>query len=188
MKWLPKEKRNPFILVVVITAAVLLLIYFVLLSSQRATLSKVKDSWKAASAELQGIEKTIKNVDATTNELAAANLAIARAEEDMATGDLYSWAYGTLRGFKQQYKVELPEISHPTEGEVDLIPSFPYRQMRFVVSGKGYYHDIGKFVADFENAFPHTRVANLTVEPSVNEGEKLSFRMEIVALIKPNAS
>ena len=188
MKWLPKEKQNPFILVVVITAAILMLICFGLLRSQSSILARVVTSRKAAEVQLQGIEKTVKNADSTTNDLATVTAALSRAEEDMASGDHYSWAYNTLRTFKQQYKAEIPEIGQPTEGEVDLLPSFPYRQIRFIVSGKGYYHDLGKFAADFENNFPHVRLANLTIEPAASEGEKLSFRMEIIALIKPNAS
>jgi hypothetical protein len=56
--------------------------------------------------------------------------------------------------------------------------------------GTGYFHDIGKFIADLENKFPHMRVVNLAIDPSNAQGaglEKLSFRMEIVALVKPNA-
>jgi hypothetical protein len=188
MKWLPKEKRNPFILVVAITAAILTLICFGLLRAQSATLAQVAANRKAAGIQLQSIAKTIKEADVTTNELATATVALARAEEDMATGDHYSWAYNTLRLYKQQYKVEIPEISQPAEGVVDLIPAFPYKQIRFTVSGKGYYHDIGKFVAGLENDFPHVRVVNLTLDPAAGEGEKLSFRMEIIALIKPHAS
>jgi len=188
MKWLPKEKRNPFIIVVVITAAILAVICFGLLRSQRSILASVAVSKKAAADQMQGMEKAIKDANLVTNELGAATAALALAEEDTASGDLYSWAYNALRTFKQQYKVEIPEIGHPVESEVDLIPSFPYKQMRFLVSGKGYYHDIGKFVADFENTFPHIRVVNLVIEPAGIEGEKLSFRMEIIALIKPNAS
>jgi hypothetical protein len=188
MKWLPKEKRNPFILVVVITAAMLMIIGLLLLRSQSSTLARVKETRQSANAQLQGIEKTIKDAAITTSELTNMTAMLARAEEDMATGDHYSWAYNTLRLFKQQYKVEIPEIGHPVEGDVDLIPSFPYKQMRFIVSGKGYYHDIGKFVTDLENEFPHVRVANLTIDPASGEGEKLSFKMDVIALIKPNAS
>ena len=188
MKWLPKEKRNSFIVVVVITVAILALISFGLLASQKSALARTVASQKAAELQLQGIDKTIKNADLTTNELAAATVALAHAEEDVASGDLYSWAYNTLRLFKQQYKIEIPEIGHPTEDDVNLIPSFPYKQMSLVISGKGYYHDIGKFVADFENHFPHIRVTSLTIDQTAIDGEKLSFRMEITALIKPNAS
>jgi hypothetical protein len=188
MKWLPKEKRNPFILVVVITAVILIVICFGLLRSQSSTLARVKEARKAATIQFQSIEKTIKDADLTAKELASSTAALAHAENDMAAGDHYSWAYNTLRQFKQSYKIEIPEIGHPVEGEVDLFGSFPYHQMRFVISGKGYYHDIGKFVADFENEFPHVRVTNLTIDPSPSEGEKLLFKMEIIALIKPNNS
>ena len=190
MKWLPKEKRNSFIFVVVITMAMLAAIGFCLLRAQRSTLASIAAGKNAASVQLENMEKAIKEADLLTNELVTATAALARAEGDMVTGDHYSWAYNTLRLFKQQYKVEIPEISQPAEGDVDLIPSFPYKQMRFIVSGKGYYHDIGKFVADFENNFPHIRVVNLVVEPAGIESdkEKLSFRMDIIALVKPSAS
>jgi hypothetical protein len=120
--------------------------------------------------------------------LVAATVALAQAEQDVASGDLYSWAYNTFRQFKQQYKVEIPEIGHPLEGEVNLIPSFPYKQMSLVITGKGYYHDIGRFVSDFENSFPHIRVTSLIIDQTGGDSEKLSFKMEISAPIKPNAS
>jgi len=47
---------------------------------------------------------------------------------------------------------------------------------------------LGKFVADFENKYPHCRVVNLTADPAgngPNAGERLGFRMDIVALVKP---
>jgi hypothetical protein len=143
---------------------------------------------KFAGDKLSNMERNIKNADAVSKELANETYTLSRAEEDMASGDLYSWTYGTIRLFKQQYKVEIPEIGHPTVGDVDLFPTFPYKQLRFSISGTAYYHDLGKFVSDFENAFPHVRVLNLVIDPATGEGEKLSFRMDIVALMKPNLS
>jgi len=188
MRWLPREKRNPFIIAVLSAAAILALICFGLIRSQNATLSAVADGRKNAGNKLLDMENTIKNADLTTKQLEDASYELSRAEEDMASGDLYSWTYGTMRLFKQQYKVEIPEIGHPAVTDVDLLPSFPYKQLRFSISGKAYYHDLGKFVADFENAFPHARVVNLAIEPVGIETEELSFRMEIIALVKPNAS
>jgi Tfp pilus assembly protein PilO len=187
MKWLPKEKRNPFIIVVLITATVLALICFGLIHSQNTTLSQVADSRKTAGNKLQDIERTIKNADLTAHELDDVTYSLTRAEEDMATGDYYSWTYNTMSLFKKQYKVEIPEIGHPAVGDVDLLPDFPYKQIRFSINGTAYFHDLGKFVADFENAFPHARMINLVIEPAGPDGEKLSFRMDIIALVKPNA-
>lgn len=187
MKWLPKEKRNPFIVVVLITAALLALICFGLIASQKARLAAIENSKKSASDKLQLIENTVKQTDAAQKKLDELTFALSRAEEDMASGDLYSWTYNTMRLFKQQYKVEIPEIGHPSVGDVELFPAFPYKQIRFAINGKAYYHDLGKFIADFENAFPHARMVNLVIDSGGGvDGEKLAFRMEIIVLVKPS--
>jgi hypothetical protein len=188
MKWLPKERRNAFIIVVLSTAAILALICFGLIHSENVTLARVVDSRKSAGNKLVEMENTIKNADLTSSQLADVTSQLTRAEQDMASGDLYSWTYGTMRLFKQQYKVEIPDIGHPAVSDVDLLPSFPYKQLRFSINGKAYYHDLGKFVADFENAFPHARVVNLVIDPSGFDTEQLTFRMDIIALVKANAS
>ena len=186
MKWLPKEKRNPFIVVVLIVATLLALICFGLIASQRATLANIKDGKMSASDKLRHIEDTIKKMDANQKELSDLTAALDRAEEDMASGDHYSWTVDTMNLFKKQYKVEIPEIGHPTMGEVELLPAFPYKQIRFNINGKAYFHDLGKFIADFENAFPHARVVNLVIDSSAADGEKLAFRMEVIVLVKPS--
>jgi hypothetical protein len=190
MKWLPRDKRNPFIIAVASTVVILGLLYFGLIRLQFEFLSKVAEDKKIAANKLEGIENTIKNSDTTATQLADVTYTLSRAEEDMASGDLYSWTYSTIRLFKQQYKVEIPEVGHPSVSDVDMFPTFPYKQLRFTVNGTAYYHDLGKFIADFENAFPHARVVNLVAEPMSDSGdsEKLSFRMDIIALIKPNPS
>jgi hypothetical protein len=188
MKWLPKDRRNPFFIAVLSTAAVLALIYFGLIRSQNSTISKLAESRKTASDKLLSMESTIKNADLTANQLADSTTALTQAEADMASGDLYAWTYTTMRSFKQPYKVEIPEIGHPDIGDVDMFPTFPYKQIRFNLSGSAYYHDLGKFIADFENAFPHARVENLAIEPAAGDSEKLSFRIQIVELVKANAS
>jgi Tfp pilus assembly protein PilO len=188
MKWLPKERRNPFIIVVLITVAVLALISFGLINAQTATLAKIADNRRTADDKLQTMESTIKNADLTASQLADVTLALSLAESDMASGDLYSWTYGTMRQFKQQYKVEIPEIGPPRTGEVELLPDFPYKQISFSVTGKAFYHDLGKFIADFENTFPHARLVNLVITPVGAPSEQISFTVDIVALVKPTAS
>jgi Tfp pilus assembly protein PilO len=187
MRWLPKEKRTPFIVVVLITVVGLALIYFCLISAQYSTLSMVAASRQTAGNKFQTIEKAIKNSTLTVGELEELTSELAHAEADMASGDLYSWTYGTMRQFKQAYKVEIPEIGAPKVGEVELLPAFAYKQITFSVTGKAFYNDIGKFVADFENAFPHARLVNLNITPAGADGEQLSFNMDVIALVKPNA-
>jgi len=188
MNWLPKERRNPFIIVVLITAICLVSIYFGLISNQQATLSKVGSIRQAAANKFEDIDKAIRNAGLTARQLAELQSNLSVAEADMASGDLYSWTYSTMRQFKQPYRVELPDIGAPKVGDVDMFPSFPYKQITFSVTGKAYYHDLGKFVADFENAFPHARLVNLNIAPAGPDTEQLSFSMDVIALVKPNAS
>jgi hypothetical protein len=188
MKKLSKEKRNQLFIVVMITAAILGLIGFSLIRPQYDSLSKIAKDKKAADSRLLDIKNAIKSTDTITSELIEVTNTLSHAEADMASGDLYSWTYDTIRRFKQQYKVEIPDIGHPTIGNVDLLPSFPYKQIQFSINGTAYYHDLGKFIADFENNFPHSRMVRLVIEPGGDIPEKLSFKMEIITLMKPNPS
>ena len=122
-------------------------------------------------------------------------------EEGMASGDMYSWIIQTMRKFCAGRNVEIPQFSREVTGEVGILPRFPYRAATFTVRGSAYFHDLGQFIADFENSFPYIRVQNLELEPGGSsaanststagtqstDSEKLSFKMEIVALVNPNA-
>src|ERR1700733_267249 len=125
MKWLPREKRNAFVIVVIGTLAVLVAIYFGIIRVQYASLAKVARDRKAIGNDLQTVLRTIKNKEDVETELTNATSMLSHAEQDMASGDLNAWTYSTMRLFKSQYKVEIPETSHPSVGDVDLIPAFP---------------------------------------------------------------
>ena len=184
-----KEKRTQFILVILCTLVVLGLIGFVLIRPQYQTLSNIAKTEKGERVKLQKIKDTIKQAGDTTTQLSNVTSNLSRAEEDMASGDNYAWTYDTIRKFKASYRVDIPTIGQPASGDVDLLPRFPYKQIRVTINGTAYYHELGRFIADFENTFPHIRVVNLTIEPngSDNGNEKLSFRMDVVALVKPNS-
>jgi Tfp pilus assembly protein PilO len=190
MKKLSKEKRTQLTIVIAATVAVLGLIYFGLIQRQFAALDKINRAKDAADKKLLSIKTTITNTTTIGKQVVEFAAILEQTEKDMASGDLYSWTYDTIRHFKQSYRVEIPEVGQPTVGEMDLLPSFPYKQIRFSVNGTGYYHDLGKFIAAFENNFTHARLVNLVIEPASGaEGsERLVFRMEIIALIKPNPS
>ena len=111
----------------------------------------------------------------------------------MASGDMYAWVIQTVGRFGAERKVEIPQFSREVMTEVGILPKFPYKAAVFNVRGVAYFHDLGKFLADFENSFPFARIQNIELEPAGNsaatatsDSEKLSFRMEIVTLINPN--
>jgi hypothetical protein len=187
---LTKEKRNQLVLVVFCTLAVLALMWFDLIQPRYAALKQAADSQNAAEGKLDGIQSAIKRANAVTADLTNVTRSLSTAESDIASGDLYSWTYNTIRLFKSSYHVDIPDIGHPDVETVDLLPSFPFKQVRFTVTGTAYYHDLGKFIADFENTFPHIRVVNLQLQPADATGsnEKLSFKMDVIALMQPTSS
>jgi Tfp pilus assembly protein PilO len=191
MNKLPKEKRDQLILVIIVTVTLLVAVYFGLIRPQYANIAKIQNDTRAAQQKLVDVENTINKSEATTTALFDISDTLSHAEEDMASGDTYAWTFDTIRNFKTPYKVEIPPPGQPTTGDVDLLANFPYRQLKFTISGTAYYHDLGDFIAHFENNFPHIRVVNITLDPSGESGddsEKLSFRMDIIALIKPNGA
>jgi len=188
MNKLPKKKRDHLILVVLIIASVLALIYFGWISSQGGNMSRIKSDTLAAQDKLQKIEDTIKKTADVSLKLAEINDDLKQSATDMASGDTFAWTYDTIRHFKTPFKVD-PTAGPPTTEDVDLLANFPYKQLKFTITGTAYYHDLGDFIAHFENNFPHIRMVNLALEPAGGAGddsEKLSYRMDIIALIKPN--
>jgi hypothetical protein len=189
MKRLPPAKRNQLIVVILATVGLICLVYFLLISPQADKNRKLGADISKESLRLQQYKTAIAQIAATTTNLAALNQRLNLAEQDVASGDVYEWTYDTLRRFKGNYRVEIPTVSQPSQSECDLISNFPYKQIRFALNGTAYFHDLGKFISDFENKFPHCRVLNVTLDPAntgVGGGEKLAFRIEIVALVKPN--
>jgi hypothetical protein len=183
---LSKDKRNQLAIVMVCALAAVAVMWVELIRPRYTALGQAVASQKSAQTKLESIQNEIKHADTIVTELNGVTQTLADAENDMASGDLYSWTYNTMRVFKAQYPVAIPEIGHPDVSAVDLFPSFPFKQVKFVVTGTAYYHDLGRFLADFENTYPHIRVADLQIQPAdTSDGaEKLSFRMEIIALVK----
>jgi len=194
LKQLPKEKRNNLILVALVTAIALGGLGFGLIRFQYDHLKQIANETKEAERKLDKMKKAILGADRTETELAEISKSLSTLEEGMAypPGDLYSWVYATVRRFKLAYKIAEPQFSTAEVGETSLLPKFPYKQVTIAISSTGFYHDIGKFIADFENQFPHIRVVNLTLDPVSgllnDDKEKLEFKMQIVTLVRPNPS
>jgi Tfp pilus assembly protein PilO len=192
MKQYSKEKQKQLVLTILVTAMVLCGLWFGLIRMQKQSLRNLAERRTAAARQLEKVKHAIANADQLEAEVAEAERQITKLEEGMASGDLYAWAINTVRQFKLPYKVEIPQFSQ-IDGPKDnsLLPNFPYQQATLTIGGTGHFHDFGRFLADFENAFPYARVLNLTLEPMsglVNENrERLAFKMDIAMLVKPGA-
>lgn len=190
MKRLSTDKRNKLILVILGTVGLISVVYFLLIGPQKAENQKLKSKTTSEQDRFEKMKSTIKMANSTSTSAIDNVALLAKAEEDVASGDLFAWTYDTMRRFKAGYRLDIPNIGQPVQSDVDLIPNFPYKQIRFSLVGTGFYHDIGKFASDFENKFPHMRIINLTIDQAGgadSAAEKLSFRMDIIALVKPSA-
>lgn len=190
MKRLPPAKRNQLIGVIIATVGLICAVYFLLISPQQTKNAKLAQDIRDKTRQAEQYKAASKQMETSTNELEAATEKLNRAEDDVASGDLYAWAVEMTRTFKLGHRVDIPTVGQPDSGDCNLIANFPYKQMSFSLNGTAYYHDLGKFVADFENKYPHCRIINLSADPaddSPGAGEKLNFKMVIVALVKPNS-
>ena len=190
MKNLPKEKRDRLILIVLGTLVVLIAICYGLVSTQKKSLAAIqkrafeqRDKVGSAQRLINSTGDLEKNLEMTTKKLRS-------IEQGMASGDMYSWIFVTMNKFRADRNVDIPQISREVSVEVGVLPKFPYKAALFSVRGNAYFHDLGKFIADFENEFPYLRLQNLELEPaasssatSTGDAEKLAFKMEIVTLV-----
>ncbi|MGH7980648.1 MAG: hypothetical protein ACREE6_14825, partial [Limisphaerales bacterium] len=179
-----KQKRNQLVITSALVILAVAALGFGLIRPQYIKVSSIRKETAETQKKWQDNERLMQQSVSNKVVLASLSAQLASNENDMATGDIYAWTLDTIRHFKTSYKVELPVIGQPMVGAMDLLPDFPFQQIRFSVSGTGYYHDIGKFIADFENRYPHMRVVNLDMVPMSGDSEKLSFRADIVALVR----
>jgi Tfp pilus assembly protein PilO len=193
MKSLPKEKRDRLILIVLGTLIVLIAIWYGLVSAQNKSLASIQKRTQEQHEKVGSAQRLINSTADLEKSLEATTEKLRSIERSMAAGDMYSWIILTVNQFRAERKVETPQFSREVAVDVGVLPKFPYKAALFNVRGTAYFHDFGKFIADFENAFPYLRVQNLELEPAVSSSatttgdpEKLAFKMEIVTLVNPN--
>ncbi len=198
MTKLPKDKRDKIILIGMGTAVACAALWFLVINMQRTALVNVRKEAEKSREQLTRGEATVKTQSTVQRQFEEASLALKQRETGMAVpNDMYFWFIQTLNGFRAGHKVEIPQLGRETPGEVSCLPKFPYQAATFTVRGTAYYHDFGKFLADFENAFPYIRVQNIDLEPVAAEAgalgevrgapETLGFKMELLTLVRPSA-
>lgn len=199
MKHLPKEKRDRLILVALGTAACLAAIWYGLVSNQRKSLDGLAKQIVDQKMKVSSAERLVASSADVKKSADVMEAKLQVIEASMASGDMYSWIIQTMTKFCVGRGVDIPQFSREVTADVGILPKFPYRAAIFTVRGSAHFHDLGKFIADFENAFPYVRLQNLEIDPmgssaaspvanlkAPSDAEKLSFKMEIVTLINPN--
>lgn len=194
MSKLPKDKRDKIILAGFVTVAVGAAIWLLVIKSQAQTLKDVRAEAVKSRDQLNRGRTTLTTQARSNQEFEEASRKLKQREVAMAApNDMFSWFVQTLNNFRLAYKVEIPQFGRELPTEVGIFPKFPYHAALFNVKGSAHYHDFGKFLADFENAFPYIRVQNIELNPAGETSgggdsrERLNFNMELLTLVRPIA-
>lgn len=192
MNRLSKEKRSQLLLAIVIIAVVITGIYMSLIRSQRQSIDNLGIEIQKSNHKRDQIIETSKNEAKINAELSSLKKELDLRETEMVSDDLYASAINLVRNFKNEHPLEIKQFMSKGAADNTVFAKFPYRQFTVSILGSGRYHDIGRFIADFENRFHSARVLNLELTPggatSPDDAEQLVFRMDIVLLVKPTAT
>jgi Tfp pilus assembly protein PilO len=192
MNKLSKVKRDQLILVSVGVVGVIAALWYFVVTAQHEKLAEIKDKTEQIRGKIKLAETSLKRESDVEAELEATSQELAKRESTLAPErDTYALMLNTINPFILPRKgVNIPTVSQPELGETTLIPRFFYKTAAFHLKGTGFYHEFGKFFADFENSFPYFRLQNLEIVPAGGGGtdtEKLIFSFDIVTLIRPAA-
>lgn len=192
MAALTKEKKQQIGLVAVIGLAVLVAVWFLAVKPLQGRIGSLQSKMTETEKRQQDARRLVSQSEQRQRELEDIQARLAEIEGKMVSGDTNVWIRTLLIGFKaggNYAGVDIPNYSNAEEFKVGILPDFPYKSCIYRISGLAYYHDLGRFLADFENAYPHIRVLNVELIPvdSIQSAspEKLNFTIELVVLIKP---
>ncbi|MEK7678243.1 MAG: hypothetical protein AAB676_20630 [Verrucomicrobiota bacterium] len=214
---LSKDKRDKLIMVVLATIGVIGLLYTFVLGAQKEKLAEYARKISQLQYDVDKAERLCKKSRQIQTDLQKSREELQAKEERMAPVDKYKWFFNIINPFADARGVRLTSISpDPKPEDVLLLPKFPYQAASFSVEAVAQYHDLGKFLADFENEFVYMRVQDLKIErkgggglatalgpastqrPGGSRGsapsttavaaEQLSVDMKIVTLIRPITS
>jgi len=197
MTKLSKEKRNQIIAVLLGAIAVAAGLWYGVITTRNQGLVDARKRRETAQNRLESARNYLRKADQVEADMEQAVQKLKVIESDMAPGvDLYSWSYALLEKARAGQEIEVVEVTRPQKGDVAVLPQFPYDAAIFTIRGIGHYHDFGKFLADFENKYPYFHVQNPALGTAAEAGpevsavrigkEKVLFKVDIVALIKPN--
>lgn len=191
---LSKEKQVALLRFGVIAVLVLFALWFFLVHSAQTRLGEKLFAADDLDKKLSAKKELVQQAPQIQEQLKESSKELRDIESQMVTGDIYLWIQKTLRDFEIPDQIEFTKYDPPQLIEPDPPLKVPYKVASFAVNGIATYHDLGTFLSNFENSYPHIRIRRLEMEPaSVGsvpaKDEKLNFFMELQALVRPgNAS
>jgi Tfp pilus assembly protein PilO len=188
---LSKTQRDQLLGIIIGAVALMAALWYLGVRTKQAELTRTEKKTAQMLDTLTQAEKVMRRGQEIADKLKAHATVLEKRESLLAPDrDAYYWIISTMNPFIASRKgVHLNKASQPDVSESGIIPNFPYKWATFHMEVTGFYHDVGKFLADLENGFPSFRVQNLTV--SVNNGvgvepESLMFAFDLVVPVKPS--
>jgi Tfp pilus assembly protein PilO len=204
MSKLSKEKRDRLILVTLGAIGVAGILYTFVLSNQKDELFSLQSRIASTRDKLSKAERLAKNGRTIEETLSEAREKLAAKEKDMVPeGQEFYTFFKLFDQFRHQSKLEtsfIGTIGKPEFENPGVLPKAPYKAAVFPIKANGYYHQIGKFISDFENAYPYMRLQTVHLQPeplsrvtlpqegSTTPNENLNADFKVVAMIKRNST
>jgi hypothetical protein len=186
MNKLTKAQRDQLISIAIGTVMLMAVLWWFGVTAKQKELAATQQKSADMRKKLHDADALIRRESEIGGTLQNRGALLAKLEAGLTPDrDAYAWLINTMNAFIQPRKgVNIDSYSQPEISEAGLIPKFPYRWATFHLKGTGYYHDLGKFFADFENDFPYFRIQSPVLSANTGPGmeaEKLSVTFDLVA-------
>ncbi len=195
LKALSAEKKQHLAAVGMGTVLALVALYMLLIAPARQALVQLQTQTAEAEKKYTDADRLVRRGPAVQEELDRLEARLNSIEAGMVDSDPVQWIRSTEIKFRAQapYAVDIPNFPFRGQGDMTMIPDFPYRAASYLFGGSAYYHDLGRYLADWENQFPYMRILNLEITPddpgpfaaTTDDRERLNFTFEVSVLVKP---
>jgi len=195
LKALSAEKKQHLAAVGMGTVLALVALYMLLIAPARQALAQLQTQTAEAEKKYTDADRLVRRGPAVQEELDRLEARLNSIEAGMVDSDPVQWIRSTEIKFRAQapYAVDIPNFPFRGQGDMTMIPDFPYRAASYLFGGSAYYHDLGRYLADWENQFPYMRILNLEITPddpgpfaaTTDDRERLNFTFEVSVLVKP---
>ena len=181
MNKLPKEKRDRILMILGGALAGAVLIYYFLITEQNAKLEKVQELIRDVAYKTSQAEMRIKRAPDTKSGLEEIGRKLAAAESQMLPSsqiDGNLWLFNTLTDFirtnQSGARYDVTTTGLDPKPQVDKkflsLPRFAYGAAAYTWRAEAFFHEFGRFLADFENSFPFIAVQDLQIYPLATPG------------------
>jgi hypothetical protein len=189
----PPGTIQRLLFVLAVTLGVLVLLWFVAIAPLQDRLTQRRGQVARARIELRLAQTQAEK--APENRILAEQhrRRLAALEVSMAQGDLLRWGINRLLDYQDKHDVIFIAWDRPQLLDLDVPPAVPYRLASYSVNGQAYYHELGSFLAAFENDSPFVKINRLTIQalgPGTarkEDPERLTFQLDYLSLAKTNA-